>query len=107
MCKTYPTCNGCPAKPGSGVCPINCNGRGYTAEQKVATVEQWAQEHPRKTRQSEFLRQWPDAIIGSDGVLSICPAELVQNKRLENGRCRRLMDDCIDCRREFWLKEVE
>ena len=42
----------------------------------VDQVEQWAKEHPAKTRQSEFLKQWPDAEIGGDGLPSIAPCQL-------------------------------
>ncbi len=38
----------------------------------VKYVEQWAAEHPIKTRQSEFLKHYPDARI-LFGYLNICP----------------------------------
>ena len=43
-------------------------------EEAVAIVEQWAKEHPVKTRQSVFLQQWPDARYNDvDGVMEIQP----------------------------------
>lgn len=39
----------------------------------VRFVERWSKEHPRKTRQSVFLEQWPEAKIDNDGCLSVCP----------------------------------
>ncbi len=36
----------------------------------VAVVEKWAAEHPRKTRQSEFLERWPTARLDERGVLA-------------------------------------
>ena len=74
----------------------------------VEIVEQWAKEHPVKTRQSEFLKQWPDAEIGDDGLLSIAPCQL----NVELLQCES-QDDCEErgacgkCRCDFWLKEIE
>ena len=74
----------------------------------VDRVEQWAKEHPVKTRQSEFLKQWPDAEISDDGLLSIAPCqlnvELLQCESQEDCENRGV---CDKCRRDFWLKEIE
>ena len=74
----------------------------------VETVEQWAKAHPEKTRQSEFLKQWPDAEIGDDGLLSIAPCQL--NVELLQCESQKDCEDrgvCDKCRRDFWLKEVK
>ena len=74
----------------------------------VETVEQWAKEHPVKTRQDEFFNQWPDAEIGYDGLPTVAPCQL----NIELLQCES-QDDCEDreacgkCRRDFWLKEIE
>lgn len=74
----------------------------------VEKVEQWAKEHPVKTRQSEFFKQWPDAEIGYDGLPSVAPCQL--DVRWIDGESQ---DDCENrgvcnkCRRDFWLKEIE
>ena len=74
----------------------------------VEQVEQWSKAHPVKTRQSEFLKRWPYAEIGDDGLLSIAPCQL--DVRLLQ---RESQDDCEErgvcnkCRRDFWLKEIE
>ena len=48
----------------------------YT-EKSVQIVEQWAKEHPIKTRQSQLLRMFPNAMINeSDGVLCITPCKI-------------------------------
>ena len=73
----------------------------------VDQVEQWAKEHPVKTRQDEFFNQWPDAEIGYDGLLTIAPCQL----NIELLQCES-QDDCENrgvcdkCRRDFWLKEI-
>ena len=74
----------------------------------VEQVEQWAKAHPEKTRQSEFLKQWPDAEIGDDGLLSIAPCQL--NVELLQCESKKDCEDrgvCGKCRCDFWLKEIE
>ena len=74
----------------------------------VEMVDQWAKEHPIKTRQSEFLKQWPDAEIGYDGLPTVAPCqlniELLQCDSQEDCENRGV---CDKCRRDFWLKEIE
>ena len=79
---------------------------GYV--RKVQIVEQWAKEHPVKTRQSEFLKMWPDAEIGDDGLPSVAPCQLYKDmeEKDENGVCCKNCG-CGICRRDFWLKEIE
>ena len=75
---------------------------------QVLVVEQWAKEHPVKTRQDEFLKQWPDAEISDDGLLSIAPCQL--NIELLQCESQKDCEDrgvCDKCRRDFWLKEIE
>lgn len=52
---------------------------GIPAEDVVKEVEEWSAAHPRKTRQSVFLEQWPNCMIDSNGVVGICPRN-VDNK---------------------------
>ena len=40
------------------------------ATAQIAIVEEWSAAHPRKTRQSELLKQCPEAAIDDYGVLS-------------------------------------
>ena len=71
-------------------------------EEVVELVEEWAKEHPVKTRQSELLRMFPNAMINeSDGILCITPCN-IEGKSIgcPNGK------SCGDCRREYWLTEV-
>lgn len=74
----------------------------------VEMVEKWAKEHPVKTRQDEFFKQWPDAEIGDDGLPSIAPCQL--NIELLQCDSQKDCEDrgvCGKCRRDFWLKEIE
>lgn len=73
----------------------------------VKVVEEWAAAHPRKTRQSVFLEQWPQAKIDGGGCLEICPCAISTTHRDEYGRCATIDRRCDDCRKEFWGQEVE
>lgn len=73
----------------------------------VKFVERWAVAHPIKTRQSEFLKQWPDASIDDLGVLKVCPSPISTSHRNAHGGCTYSGGNCSDCRRKFWLAEVE
>ena len=73
----------------------------------VSQVEQWAAEHPVKTRQSEFLKQWPEAKLKQDGVITICPLDVSPAYREKDGSCAIRSGSCADCKRQFWLAEVE
>lgn len=99
MCEAN-KCAECPAEDGH-FCKIALRYTNISSDAKVAIVEQWAKEHPVKTRQSEFLKQWPNAAVNNDGIL-FCP-KTVNTAYV----CRCKDTGCGDCRREFWMQEVE
>ena len=72
-------------------------------EEAVAIVEQWAAEHPIKTRQSEFLEHYPGARISIHGCLNICPMDVFSDAEIN---CINAQT-CTECRKAFWLAEVE
>ena len=73
-------------------------------DEAVAIVEKWAKEHPVKTRQSEFLKMFPDAPIYPDtGLVRVSPCQV---DRALRGNCPTGID-CIECRKAFWEAEVE
>lgn len=103
MCRRFDkTCDGCPAYENEWYCDSDA-----WDERLVATVEQWSKEHPRKTRQSVFLEQYPEAQIDNNGVLGVCPAPMFHSHRTDGGGCIDIHRKCPDCRREFWSQEVE
>ena len=74
----------------------------------VDRVEQWAKEHPVKTRQSEFLKMWSDAEISDDGLPAIAPCQLnVELLQCESQEDCEKRGVCGKCRRDFWLKEIK
>ena len=102
LCNNYLCGDNCPL---IDICDDESDD-GYV--RKVQIVEQWAKEHPIKTRQSEFLKMWPDAEIGDDGLPSVAPCQLYKDieEKDENGVCCKNLE-CAECRRDFWLKEIE
>ena len=105
MCNKYSDCCDCPL--GSSSCVINHATSDENQEKIVTAVEQWSKEHPRKTRQSVFLEQYPEAQIDNNGVLCVCPAPMFHSHRTDEGGCIEVSKSCTACRREFWMQEVE
>ena len=105
MCKNYTTCNACPLAIGN--CGLGTHMSNEEYKRIITVIEKWSKEHPRKTRQSVFLEQYPEAKMGDDGVLKICPRVISASHRNELGTCARTKTQCPDCRSEFWMQEVE
>ena len=114
MCKRYwqvdGDCDGCPM-----VNVAECNelrnmvdDAGKAIGEVAETVEKWSLENPRKTRQSVFLEQWPEAELTKDGTISICPIAVSAAYRNKTGGCASTTrPQCAVCQREFWMQEVE
>ena len=105
MCSSCKACYGCPLE--GTHCALSYVTPDEDYERIIATVEQWSKEHPRKTRQSVFLEQWPEAEIDMNGVIQICPIPISAAHRDSNGSCKDPEKRCSYCRREFWMQEVE
>lgn len=64
-------------------------------------VAKWSDEHPVKTRQSEFLKLFPNAVIDEDdGILGIKPCYIDESIGCTDEK------GCDGCRRKYWLTEV-
>lgn len=108
VCDSYERCSDCPLGKGKRICSYYPSH--YTQEMistAIKTVEEWSAAHPRKTRQSVFLEQYPEARIGNHGVLLVCPCPISASHRNAAGGCATIGRGCDDCRREFWMQEVE
>lgn len=78
------------------------------AEEAVRIVEAWAETHQAKTRQDALLKMFPNSQLDKNGALNVCPARFDANYRGESpNECGDLKRDCHDCRKEYWLEEVE
>lgn len=105
MCNLCEHCKGCPLERAR--CSLGTNTSDEEYEKIIAAIEQWSKEHPRKTRQDVFLEQYPEANVGEDGVLRICPCTISAYYRDKTGGCGDPDMICATCRREFWMQEVE
>jgi hypothetical protein len=106
MCKIFNSseCKGCPALIEPFFCAV---GVGSTVDptDQIAMVKKWSTAHPHKTRQDVVLEQWPNAETCNDNVLSACPKVFDRNFvcHFED----EIYNTCSDCRRKFWMQEVE
>ena len=105
LCGTYEMCKDCPANGNPG-CIFNLY-YGADADKQVNFLEAWSAAHPRKTRQSVFLEQYPEAPLADDGVLDVCPTAVSAKHRGKHGGCAIIDRACNKCRREFWPQEVQ
>lgn len=94
-------CKGCPICK-EGTCMVWFDDKSIkNIEEMVSKVEQWAKEHPIKTRQSEFLEMFPNADLCRD-VINILPCSV------EKGMSKCCSDKrCEECRKDYWLTEVD
>lgn len=108
MCKSFGvSCQGCPAF-GAGEDVLCCaveKESPLDATARIAIVEEWSITHPRKTRQSEFLKMFPNPALDSDGVIAIQPCEVIVDACKDSNGNKRT--NCWACRREFWMQEIE
>lgn len=72
-------------------------------EEVVELVEEWAKDHPAKTRQREFLKMFPDAETDRSGILIFCPRKF-DPVNINSVHCHR--HGCLECRKDYWLTEV-
>lgn len=58
-----------------------------------------------KTKQEEFLEHYQDAHRAKfkNGILQFCPGTFVKGYACKSAS----VVDCDDCRRKYWLEEVE
>ena len=104
MCKHFDDdCQECPVFYKQTETGLSCEEfiRNYP-DKANEIILNWCKEHPIKTRQSEFLKMFPNARTGTNGAIGICP--LYANK---NFSCKEIKINCKECRKEFWLKEVD
>lgn len=106
MCNSFTLCKGCEVDYMLKAMPGSCiNFFCENPEKAVSIVEKWADEHPAKTRQSEFLKMFPNAKRNGD-YIDICP-KIVDVKLVDQCKKYDHYDSCDGCKKDFWLAEVE
>lgn len=104
LCKNQSGCAKCPIWE-KGMCMARFGDYSVeNIEETISKVEQWAKEHPVKTRQSELLKIFPDAKIDDDGILAFCP-DAFSPKEIDDEHCHKY-NKCEECRKDYWLTEV-
>ena len=104
MCKCQPSCNACPLYSQFGCFSANMS---EAAEKAIPFVEQRAKDHPVKTRQSEFLKMFPNADMQRIYALFPC----VMDQTIRPTRCVKYESfsspkKCVECRKDYWNEEV-
>lgn len=94
MCADYSICKGCPI--GDRECRIM---EAQEPEKIVAIVEKWAKEHPEKTRQSRFLKEFTNVQRTKDGTIGICPQCVDTGMECEKATCE-------ECKQKYWSEEI-
>lgn len=104
-CKKRPACK-------EGVCMVMRiirldDNSVKSIEETISKVEKWAKDHPVKTRQSEFLKKFPNAYLNT--ITRLLPCSL--DKTLKPLRCAKygylsITCRCDRCRDDYWNEEV-
>lgn len=91
------SCKDCPIGIDNNGVEANCRKlESYYPEKAVEIIEQWAAEHPKKTRLSEFLKMYPNAQLRPDGMLNFD----LKPCYIDPNGCNELCDkhaECEDC----------
>lgn len=77
----------------------NCDRKRERWAQRIREARGETPGEKKKTRQSEFLKIFPDA-LEEEGVMNICP--LILDK---SAKCFKV--NCKVCQKDFWLAEVK
>lgn len=105
MCKTFEDCKDCPLN--RGLCYVNLLNKEELDEANEIILK-WCKKHPVETRQDRFLKMFPNTKINSDGIIMISPCTLEGGETIpKNFPCSPCTDDCVECRKEYWLAEVK
>ena len=73
-------------------------------EKATKLVEELLENHPAKTRQTEFLKKCPNAAV-SHGTINILPWCL--DETLAEDCDDRYPRECVECRNAYWSKVIE
>lgn len=101
MCGSFNgCCTGCEVNERMGAGEACIHYMARHPQDVIEIVEQWGKEHLLKTRQERFLEMFPHADV-FNGALNICPGDIDVRYTCHGPK------DCGDCRKKYWLEEVE
>ena len=106
MCKNYKDCKFCGLSADVNELHITCFKLLANYPDKASEIIlKWCEEHPIKTRQSEFMKMFPNVGIYK-GAITICPCAIDCNYDCKNKE--NYVDfDCTGCKKDYWLAEVD
>lgn len=102
LCRSKDSCFECPLQDKENCCCIT-DTIEYV-EKAVQIVEEWAKDHPEKTRKSEFQKMFPNANMYSI-TTTFCTAHFDKKKACEVSVPSEEM--CEKCRYKYWNEEVD
>ena len=108
LCKNQ-GCEECPVYKNGMCCMVGFDDDSIKSiDETVSKVEQWAKDNPVKNRQSEFLKQFPNANLKI--ITRLLPCSL--DKTLKPLRCAKygylsITCRCDRCRDDYWNEEVD
>lgn len=115
ICGKVIACEKCPLLKLSAIysdrCPLD---KSYPSlwpsrEEIEKIADKWFEEHPVKTRQSEFLRLFPNHPFNfnsDNGCIALCPKRIDTTfEPVDNHLC--INDGCSICLPKYWSEEVE
>lgn len=107
MCSSFSTCEECGLY--EDICSIgNVNKSIEDDKNIIKIIEKWSKEHPEKTRQSEFLKMFPNAKIDKKGALAVPPCRVDISYGVEENKVNCCSGkSCPECCREYWLTPLE
>ena len=68
----------------------------------IPIIEEYLKTHPAKTRQSEFLKHYPNAPVYDD-LLTVLPCNVDVSIK---DTCAEY-ENCYDCKKAYWSEEIE
>lgn len=84
--------------------------KSSNADKANEIIFNWCKEHPVKTRQDKLLELFPNTMKDED-VINIDPCVVDETLHLASpywGCAKKSnVEDCEECRRKYWLAEVE
>ena len=97
MCLSYDNCTGCEFK----VTECSPTEEDCDHEKVIRVVEEWAKEHPVKTRLSEFKKLFPNESVQEEGCPSLCTQFFDSTVSCKDS------EGCLECKKKFWFTPID